>query len=262
MLSGSPSMVGQSSVAPTTHTSLNGDGSMSRISSQGMLSSRPAKQCEWCGKDFIPRTSQEEHQKRFCDRSCSARWRMRQPEILAKVHNPEVARKRGERKRAWFAAGSPKAETERERIRLLNPMERPEVRKKVSQTLRAMHHGPPERGGNGRGLTLPQQTLLDAIGPTWLAEFIVPLGPRTPGYPSHYKLDLANPERRIGIEVDGNSHYSRRALDTKKDARLASLGWIVLRFWNQDILTWKASGMPTASSTSMTLAAHGILPIP
>jgi hypothetical protein len=187
---------------------------------------------------------------------------MRQPEYLAKVHNPEVAAKRGAKRRAWLASGDPKALAEIERIRLLNPATQPAVREKISRTLKAMHHGPSERGGNGRGLTLPQQTLMDTLGRTWIAEFSLSLGPRTPGYPTHYKLDLANPERRIGIEVDGFSHRSRKILDEKKDAKLASLGWIVLRFLNQDILTWKTSGMPTASSISTTLAAHGILPTP
>ena len=51
------------------------------------------KACAWCAKPFTTNTRDQ----RFCGRSCSAKWRMRQPEIIAKVHAPEVAAKRGER---------------------------------------------------------------------------------------------------------------------------------------------------------------------
>ena len=104
--------------------------------------------------------------------------------------------------------------------------------------------------------------MLDALGAGWRAEFPLSLGPRTPGYPTHYKIDLALPERKIAVEVDGFSHGSRRDQDEKKEAKLRSLGWIVLRFSNRDILTWKASGMPMDSYISMTLAGHGILVSP
>lgn len=105
---------------------------------------------------------------------------------------------------------------------------------------------------------MPQSMLMDVLGEPWQAEFSVSLGPRTPGYPTNYKLDLANVDLRVGIEVDGASHHSRRKLDEKKDAKLGSLGWTVLRFWNQEIIDWIESGMPTESSVSMILASWGI----
>jgi hypothetical protein len=183
---------------------------------------------------------------------------MSQPEHLAKLHTPEVAQRRGEKRRAHLASGTPEALAEIERIRTLNPMQNPETRAKVSRRLKEMKHRPSVPGGNGRGLTKPQQIMLDALGPTWVAEFPLSLGRRTPGYPTGYKLDLADPERQINIEVDGPSHYGRKADDAKRDAKVRSLGWIVLRFWNRDILTWSASGMPMESSISMTLERHGI----
>lgn len=185
---------------------------------------------------------------------------MNQPEHKAKVHTPGALAKRVAGHRAWLASGSPEAQTHIERIRALNPTSRPEVREKISRTLKAMNHGPSVRGGNGRGLTVPQQRLLDALGPNWRAEFAISLGRLEPGYPTHYKLDLALPDQRIGIELDGNSHHSRRALDVKKDTKLASLGWTVLRFWNREILTWMDSEMPTGDSISTILEQHGIRP--
>lgn len=246
-----------SSVAPTTPISQSADGSVRKTSYQAIGSARQPRPCAWCGATIVLKPT-DRARKKFCNPSCSAKWRMSQPEHKAKVHTPEVAKKRGEKKRAWFAAGSPEAEAQRERFRRLNPTDRPEVREKISRTLKAMHHEPSVRGGNGHGLTGPQRMMLAALGPNWRAEYALSLGPRKAGYPTHYKLDLANPALRIAIEVDGLSHHSRRHLDAKKDTKLASLGWIVLRFSNQDILTWSATGMPMDGSISTTLARHGI----
>ena len=107
-------------------------------------------------------------------------------------------------------------------------------------------------------MTLPQKILLDVLGPGWVPEYALSLGRLTPGYPTNYKLDLANPERMIAIEVDGPSHRARKGQDQKKDEKVRSLGWTVLRFWNKDILTWSDTGTPPESSISMTLEEHGI----
>jgi hypothetical protein len=185
---------------------------------------------------------------------------MRQPEIVAKVHAPEVAIRRGKSRSAWLRSGHPKAAAEIERVRAMNPTTDPAVREKISRRLKAMGHGPSVRGGNGRGLTVPQSKMLAVLGSPWVAEYAISLGKRKPGYPTCYKVDLANVERRIAIEADGNCHYSRKALDEKKGAMLRSLGWTVLRFWNQDITNWIDSGMPTGDSISTTLEQHGIRP--
>ncbi len=216
--------------------------------------------CEFCGETFLPPQFPASGLVRFCGKSCSAKWRMRQPQHIAKIHTAEVAAKRGRAKAAWFAAKSPEAERELERIRTLNPMADPEVRAKVSRMLKRIGHGPSVRGGNGHGMTAPQSILLTALGSGWEAELSLSLGRRTRGYPSHYKIDLGNSVLKVGIEVDGNSHQvlKRKELDHKKDAKLASLGWTVLRFWNADILSWSDSGMPMASSISTTLLQHGI----
>jgi len=93
------------------------------------------------------------------------------------------------------------------------------------------------RGGNGR-TTEPQRLLFEALGDGCEMEYAISLGKKVPGYPTCYKVDLAFPERRLAIEVDGPSHrYGKlRERDEKKVEKLASLGWRVLRFWNSEIL--------------------------
>jgi hypothetical protein len=114
-------------------------------------------------------------------------------------------------------------------------MSRNAVRQKVRQRLKEIRHRPIRRGGNGQLLTLPQLALLHALGEGWEAEVAVPTGlPRDSGYPTHYKLDLANRDLRLGIELDGRSHWliDRAEQDAKKDHLLRSLGWSVYRVSN------------------------------
>jgi very-short-patch-repair endonuclease len=49
-------------------------------------------------------------------------------------------------------------------------------------------------------------------------------------------VDFACRERKLIIEVDGGQH-AESAKDAARDAFLASEGYRVLRFWNNDVLT-------------------------
>jgi hypothetical protein len=218
---------------------------------------RQLRLCGWCGKELMPKIPQEAR-KRFCDKSCSAKWRMRQPAVIAVVHSLEVAAIRGRKKSEWFKAGGPMVEKELKRIAALNPMSDPLTRMKVSLTLKNMKHKPSVRGGNGKGPTVAQLFMASLLGPSWILEYAVSLGRRIPNYPTCYKIDLANPVLKIGIEVDGYSHHSRKKEDQKKDVMLASLGWKVLRFWNKDILNWRDTGMLKDTYISMILEQQGI----
>ncbi len=125
-----------------------------------------------------------------------------------------------------------------ERMRRNNPTLNPEVRAKISAKRKG--HAPTDRRGNGAGLTVPQEALLNA-----LSEFepipeyaIATHKPKGGEYPQSYKPDIAIPEHMIAIEVDGASHHlhTRKIEDVKKDSLLTSLGWKVLRFWNAEIM--------------------------
>lgn len=111
-------------------------------------------------------------------------------------------------------------------------------REKLSDTLKAIGHKPRIRGGNGRGLTRPQQLLLTVLDNNWKPEYCISLGKKQPGFPTNYKVDIGDPARRIAIEVDGNTHNGpgQRQKDRKKDDKLRNLGWYVIRIRNATVL--------------------------
>ena len=55
--------------------------------------------------------------------------------------------------------------------------------------------------------------------------------------PTCYKVDIADPARRLAIEIDGPSHNTKKwkFLDKRKTEVLNALGWSVLRFSNQRV---------------------------
>lgn len=122
------------------------------------------------------------------------------------------------------------------KFRKTNGMDDPEVRARVSKTLRLIRHRPPVQGGNGRGPTKWELLLSEALG--WPTNVIVSTnGGRMFGYPTHYKLDIGNDNLKIAVEVDGASHgsISRQNQDSKKDAWLRARGWKVIRFTNRQV---------------------------
>lgn len=139
-----------------------------------------------------------------------------------------------------------------------NPMFEDSAREKVSATLKRMGHKPPVRGGNGKPLPAPQAALLRALGPGWEPELPIPTKiPKGNGYPTCYKVDVGNSERRIAIEVDGKSHNTaeRRKRDAKKTALLISLGWSVYRVPNTRALL--LSSTCTSPGTLLTSLMGG-----
>jgi very-short-patch-repair endonuclease len=52
-----------------------------------------------------------------------------------------------------------------------------------------------------------------------------------------YILDFVCLEKRIAIEVDGGQHSEATAYDCRRDEWLRDQGFVVLRFWNHQVLT-------------------------
>ena len=124
-----------------------------------------------------------------------------------------------------------------ERMKNNNPMKNKISREKMSATLKAIGHKPIIRGGNGYGPTVPQKLLANIL--KWDMELsIITNQKRGSGYPSCYKIDIADEILKIGIEVDGRSHglLKKQAEDKKKTLFLNGLGWTILRFKNEEIL--------------------------
>lgn len=124
------------------------------------------------------------------------------------------------------------------KFRKTNGMHQKETRELVSRRLKEIGHCPIERGGNGRGPTLPERMLSNALG--WKTNIIVNThGGRAFGYPTHYKIDVGNESKKIGIEIDGSSHTSleRKSQDIKKTEWLTRNGWKILRFTNQQVIS-------------------------
>lgn len=131
------------------------------------------------------------------------------------------------------------------------------------------------KGGNGK-ITREESLLKERLGEGWRINYVVRTGIKRqvvkhglttgkPGVgigteykhsenlPLSYKIDLANPEDMIAIEIDGESHKSLQSKesDAKKDNWLKEKGWKVIRLSNEqvrsltdDLLNEKIYGCP------------------
>lgn len=52
-----------------------------------------------------------------------------------------------------------------------------------------------------------------------------------------YIVDFVCLERRLIIELDGGQHAEQSKYDTERDAWLRDQGFVVMRCWNNDVLT-------------------------
>lgn len=96
------------------------------------------------------------------------------------------------------------------------------------------------RGGNGRGGSVSENLLYNALIRENILcekEKAISLGKKIEGYPTNYKVDIAITNTMIGIEIDGISHktYKQKERDKKKEEKLCSLNWTILRFTNEEV---------------------------
>lgn len=222
------------------------------------------RQCLWCGVIFTPKSTATAKLSRFCGRSCSAKWRMRQPEIRAGIYTEERKIKQKEKFRAFMAQEGSReklSHAAKERESSYSKEHKEKVAAKVSASLRLLGCKPTLRGGNGSGPTLPQKLLFEALEGEWKLELVVITQGTALGYPSCYKIDIGDEARKIGIEVDGESHRSNkiRQKDIKKAAFLAGRGWKIIRIKNNEILTWEMEGRKGTHVVSILLTKLGIV---
>lgn len=199
----------------------------------------PILKCGWCEKEFLgtnkfDRQRAQSGLRPYCSRECGR-----------KAHAKSAAMNMANTNRKYASA----------RMKSKNPMHSDDTRAAMAHTMRIRGHCPKVRGGNGHGMTVPEQTLSNATG---LFPFIVPTGGRNHGYPTHYKLDLANPKVKLAIEIDGGNHCTLRtkAADARKEDFLEQRGWTVLRFSNSAVMNNLEACVQMVTSTTSKLTAN------
>jgi lysyl-tRNA synthetase class 2 len=53
----------------------------------------------------------------------------------------------------------------------------------------------------------------------------------------HFVVDFVSADAKLILEIDGGQHGQRAETDKHRTAVLEFLGYLVLRFWNNDVLT-------------------------
>lgn len=189
------------------------------------------KRCEWCEEEF------ETKRSRFCSKSCSAKWRVAAGKQAP--WTPERRARVSEAVKAWHAKNPHVAEHARDRMLVKNPMREETTRRKMSSTLKRIGYGPKVRGGNGKGPTVAEVRVLDLFPRAEWNLVIRTKGAEGDNLPNHYKVDVAFPKEKLAVEIDGASHNAlqRQDQDRKKETALRSLGWTVLRFTNQEVMS-------------------------
>ena len=135
-----------------------------------------------------------------------------------------------------------------------NPMSNPETVAKVSNTLKAIGHKPKIQGGNGREPSAAELALLAMFGGLgFVMQPVIRTGSRSQkgGLSTHYKPDMGNWDLKLALEADGGSHQGSlgKMRDAKKTTFLNGIGWTVLRFSNEKILTQPDEVFATVMST-------------
>ena len=189
------------------------------------------KICLQCGKVFyLTPMGQSSAGQKFCSKKCAA---------IHRFCGTETGREYATRMRrggnVWRGKKNPFAA---ERMRKNNPMSDPKIRERATMKLKGRTFL--SRGGNGT-LTKQQVNLCQALGlPESAMEYVIPTAKARNHFqslPTSYKVDIGIPEVKLAIEVDGNTHKTKKwkFLDRRKTAVLNFLGWTVLRFWNKEV---------------------------
>ncbi|TGQ51792.1 endonuclease domain-containing protein [Mesorhizobium sp. M1C.F.Ca.ET.193.01.1.1] len=97
---------------------------------------------------------------------------------------------------------------------------------------------PPTNRGNARKM---RRQMTDAELKLWneiRAHRLMGLAFRRQMPIAGYIVDLACPNKKLIVELDGSQHARAEASasDAARTAKLEALGWTILRFWNDDVI--------------------------
>lgn len=184
----------------------------------GSLTRKPTyKECEWCGESFY-RASKA---VRFCGMQCAAEWRGVNHRKLVDINCEEC----GEiftppKSTSRFCTQSCRAIWTNKNRKVA-----PKVKKNSSYLRKA------DRGG----LTKQEFALYSELGSEWHPQYwMSPFGALGDDI-VNFKLDFANLDKKIDVEIDGRSHMYSGDRDERRDEWLKNQGWTVLRFTNQEV---------------------------
>lgn len=193
-----------------------------------------SKICVQCLHPFSFRSSGEKNnaKRRFCSNPCAGAWRMAQPG-RTEHFNEKIADARAEATRKRKGQKVPACSA---RMKANNPMSNPAAVEKMRKSKQGQTFL--SRGGNST-ITEPQRILSEALGlPIEHPIVTAPVKGQFPSLPNCYKVDIADLDRKLAIEVDGKTHRLKRwkFLDARKTSVLNALGWSVLRFSNERVM--------------------------
>ncbi|HEY2136351.1 MAG TPA: DUF559 domain-containing protein [Xanthobacteraceae bacterium] len=79
-----------------------------------------------------------------------------------------------------------------------------------------------------------------------------------------YVVDFCCPDARVIIELDGGQHSETTEADARRTEILEAMGYLMLRFWNNDVLNNISGVLETILETleQIDLSAHHPDPLP
>jgi very-short-patch-repair endonuclease len=176
--------------------------------------------CSICGTLYWKRKEEQT----TCSKVCSGKLKMQDPWVKSQITSGGIrALQRHRDQHGVWNKGVPWSE---------------DVRVKMSESHKKANHDH-LNGGNGTGGSRAENLLRTVLPDHFVQEYVFKMPYRPPGYPTHYKLDFADPVRKLAIEVQGQSHItvSVRQKDLKKRTFLEKFGWTVLYVTNEEVMS-------------------------
>ena len=195
------------------------------------------KHCEYCGKDFT--TTNGNKSGRFCNKSCSAMWRIKTLGIPPKSE-ATIKRLSDSMKKSWeddkFREAVHKRMTEN------NPSSNIETNRKIQETKRKNNSYSNNFTKSGNGKISPTELLVYdfMLENNFIYNYAIPTKLARLKYPedkfsNNYKPDYFNLDLMLAVELDGETHKYTKEIDNKKEKCLNCLGVRVVRFNNDFI---------------------------
>lgn len=197
--------------------------------------------CKTCGNPLTYEQARKGHV--FCSFSCSHRH----PDALKKASDNLKSMWDGTHKSQRNSDNRSFRDISVDRMKNNNPSKNKDVVAngiKTKEQNGTLHVWCGERGGNGT-ISDGESAIMDfCISNGFLYNFAIKTGDLRKRYPDkrysvNYKPDFVNLELKLCIEIDGKTHRTKlgKARDRKKEECLSMLGYTVLRFTNEQVLS-------------------------